>query len=304
MPTHRPTVAFARLSPAVRGACLMVCSCAAFAIMMALVRYVSQTIHPFEAAFFRNLIGLAFMLPWVIVVGVGPLRTGRMKMHILRSLFGLCAMLCLFWSLSVLPLAEATALTFTAPLFATIGAALVLGERVRGRRLTATAVGFAGALIVLRPGTESIRPAALVALVAAVFIAAAMLSVKSLSRTEHPNAVVVIMGLLMTPASLIPALWVWTTPPLALWPWLIALGLSATIGQVLLVRAFATADASLVMSFDFTRLIFVSTLGFVAFGQRPDMWTWLGSALIIAASVYITHREARMRLPPTIPSSS
>jgi drug/metabolite transporter (DMT)-like permease len=279
---------------AVRGALFMLGSGAAFAVMMAIVREVSHAIHPFEAAFFRNLIGLLFMLPWLLRAGPAVLRTGRFSVHALRAGFGLAAMLSLFYALSRLPLAETTALTFTAPLFATVGAALVLGERVRLRRWGATAIGFVGALIVLRPGRAAIDPAAFVALASAVFIAGAMLTIKALSRTEHPNAIVLIMGLLMTPASLVPAAFVWTWPSGGTWAWLVAMGLAATVGQVCLTRAFAAAEASAVLPVDFSRLVFVSILGYALFGEAPDLWTWVGAGVIVTATVYIAEREARL----------
>lgn len=287
-----------------RGAVLMVGACAGFASMMAIVRLVSAEVHPFEAAFFRNLFGLLFMLPWLLHAGPRRLRTGRPSMHLARAVLGLIAMLLLFTAVALLPLAEVTALSFTAPLFGTLGAALLLRERVGRRRWLATLAGFAGALLVIRPGLGAFSGAALVALASAAAIAAAQLTVKSLSRTEHPNAIVLIMGLLMTPLSLVPALFVWTWPDPATLLWLLLMGLVATIGQVLLVRAMAMADASAVMPFDFSRLIFASVLGYLLFGEAPDAWTWAGGAIVVAATVYIARREAvlarrrRAAVPP------
>lgn len=289
--TEAAADAAARVAGTLRGALFMLGSGAAFAVMMALVRALAPEIHPFEAAFFRNLFGVLFMLPWLTLAGTRVLRTGRFSIHALRAGFGLAAMLSLFYALGHLPLAETTALTFTAPLFATVGAAVLLGEKVRQRRWAATLVGFVGALIVLRPGRAAIDPVAFVALASAIFIAGAMLTIKSLSRTEHPNAIVLIMGLLMTPASLIPAAFVWRTPTGTTWILIALMGLAATVGQVCLTRAFRAAEASAVLPVDFSRLIFVSLLGYALFGERPDLWTWVGAGLIVAASVYIAHRE-------------
>ena len=191
---------------------MMIGACAGFAAMMAIVRHVSSEIPPLEAVFFRNLLGTVFILPLVFYAGWDQLHTGRPAMHLLRAVLGLISMLLLFTALSLLPLADVTALSFTAPLFATIGAALLLREHVGARRWTATLVGFCGALVILRPGMGSFSGASLVALASAVAMAAAQLSVKSLSRTEHPNAIVLIMGLLMTPMSLPPVVFVWTWP--------------------------------------------------------------------------------------------
>lgn len=276
----------------------MTASGISFALMMVLVRHVSVTVHPFEAAFFRNLFGLAFMMPWLLNSGFGALATRRPGIHVVRALFGLSAMLCLFTALSLLPLAEVTALTFAAPLFATAGAALVLKERVRLRRWTATLAGFVGVVIILRPGSEIVSPAALVALGAAVFMAGAIVSIKSLARTEQPAAIVIYFGLLVTPMSLVPALFVWTTPSPQLLLWFLLIGLAATVGQILMTRAFAAAEASAVMPFDFSRLVFVSVFGMILFGERPDAWTYVGAAIIMASAVYITHRESQLGKPP------
>lgn len=285
---------FNGLAAPLRGAVLMISSGAMFAVMMVLVRHVSATVHPFEAAFFRNLFGLVFMLPWLFRRGLGALATQRLGMHLMRALCGLSAMLCLFTALSLLPLAETTALTFAAPLFATAGAALIFKEQVRLRRWSAMTVGFLGVLIILRPGAEVVSPTALVALGAACFMACAILCVKSLSATERPEAIVCYFGLLVTPASLIPALLVWTTPTAETWLWFLLIGSTATAGQVLMARAFAAAETSAVMPFDFARLVFVSILAAVLFGEMPDAWTYVGAAVILGSSVYITQREARL----------
>lgn len=289
---------FSGLPATIRGAALMTGSGISFALMMVLVRHVSATVHPFEAAFFRNFFGLVFMMPWLLHSGLRALATQRLGMHVVRALFGLSAMLCLFTALSLLPLAEVTALTFAAPLFATAGAAFVLKERVRLRRWTATLVGFVGVVIILRPGVEIVSLAAVIALGAAVFMAGAIVSIKSLARSEQPAAIVIYFGLLVTPMSLVPALFVWTTPTPQLLLWFFLIGLAATAGQILMTRAFAAAEASAVMPFDFSRLVFVSVFGMILFGEMPDAWTYVGAAIIMASAVYITHRESQLGKPP------
>lgn len=296
MAPHPPNPATdSGLPGTLRGALWMVASCACFAALTAIVRHATSEVHPFEVAFLRNLFGLMFMLPWVWRVGRAALHTQRFRLHATRSLLTLATMLCWFTAVSLLPLAEVTALSFTAPLFATVGAALFLGERVRTRRWAATLVGFAGAMILLRPGAEAFTPAAGLALAASAIMAASILVIKSLSRTEPPAVVVVYTGILVTPMAAIPALFVWTNPPLELWPWLVATGLVATLGHLALVRALAAADATAVLPFDFSRLIFAALLGFVFFAERPDAWTWVGAAVIFAATIYTARRETRLR---------
>lgn len=282
----------------------MLFSAASFSVMGAIVRHLSQSIPPIEIVFFRNLFGLLFLAPWLIRGGLVALRTHRPWLHVLRAALGLTAMIFLFTALSLLPLAEATALTFAAPLFATAGAALLLGEVVRSRRWTATVIGFAGMLIILRPGSAVFTPAALTGVAAALFMAAAMLSIKALSRTERSETIVFWFGLIATVLSLFPAIVVWQAPALVLWPWLLALGLFATFGQIGLTRAFASSDASYVAPFDFARLIFVSIVGFIWFDERTDGWTWIGAAVVVAATAYIAHRERKAGTikPPETPS--
>lgn len=283
----------AGLSGPLRGALWMVLAAASFAALTAVIREVSGSMHPFELAFFRNLFGLLFMLPLLLRSGPAMLKTGRLPLHAFRSTIGLAAMLCWFTAVSMMPIAEATALSFTTPLFATVGAALFLGEIVRFRRWAATVAGLIGALVIVRPTGIDIGFASTLVLGASAFMAMAALSIKSLSRTETPGTIVLFMGLIMTPMSLIPALFNWTTPGLADYPWFVVLGLLATVGQIALARAFASTDVSAVLPFDFSRLIFTAILGYLFFSESPDAWTWAGAAIIFSAALYTAHRESR-----------
>lgn len=285
----------------VRGGLLMLAAAFFFSCMSALIRLAAAELHPFQIAFFRNLFGLMFMLPWLLRHGRGGLRTERMGLYWLRAFLGVTAMFAFFWTLTVLPLAEAVSLSFTAPLFVTVGAALVLRERVRMRRWTATLIGFAGTLIILRPGAESITLPAMVALGAAAAMAASVLIIKSLSGTEPHQAIVTYMVLLMTPLSLLPALAFWGWPSMTVWLLLLALGGCGTAGHLLFTQAMQSADASLVMPLDFFRLPIVAALGYLLFDQTVDAWTWVGAVVIFSSGVYIAHREARLH--PGLPAA-
>lgn len=285
---------FAALPPTVRGAAWMVLYAACFAGMTAIVRHASKEVHPIEIAFVRNLAGFLFMVPLIARIGPATLRTQRFGMHTLRALSGIAAMFLLFTALAHIPIAETTALMFTTPLFATVGAALILKETVRARRWTATAIGFVGAVVILRPGEAMLAWPALFALGSAACIASSMLLVKSLSRTEPPETVVFYVSLLMTIMSLPPALLVWTWPSTEMWLWMAAVGIVSTVGQIGMTRAFAAAEASAVLPFDFSRLLFAAAIGFVAFGELPDLWTWVGAGMIFAAVLYTAHREAKV----------
>ncbi len=288
-----PTAADPPAAP-LKGALLMLLAAALFACMIGAIRALSATLHPFEIAFFRNVFGLLFMVPWLVRAGRAGLRTRRLRLHVLRATLGLAAMLSWFSAITLMPLSEAVALNFTLPLFATVGAAVILGEKVRLRRWTATAVGFLGVLIILRPGVEALSPVAFLPLVAAAFMAASTLCIKALSGTEPADAIVFYMVLIMTPLSAVPAWAVWRTPTPVELAWLAGIGLFATFAHMALTRSFAAADASAVLPLDYARLVFVAIIAYVAFGEVPDLWTWIGAGVIAGAAIYIAEREARI----------
>lgn len=294
---HEPEGRSARrtVSPALAGALYMTAASLGFSVMNILIREVSAELEAAQIAFFRNLFAAAVMLPWLLYSGVGKaLATKSIKLHLLRAGVGLTAMLCWFYSISLLPLAQAVALNFTVPLFATIGAALILHEVVRARRWSATLVGFLGVLIILRPGTAEISLATGLPVLAALFMAASVMVVKTLSARDAPATIVLWMNLLLTPLSLIPALFVWRWPSLEVLAMTAAIGGVAVLAHIALTRAYARADASAVLPFDYMRLPFIALFAFVLYGEIPDLWTWIGAAVIAASTVYIAHREAKV----------
>ena len=296
MPRLGPfSLPLSRPSAPVLSALLMVSAACVFAGMSAVIRYAGQNLHPFEVAFFRSFFGLVFALPWLVRAGLSGLKTKRLWLYGWRSAVGLVSMLCWFSALAMLPFAQAITLSFTTPLFATIGAAIILHEVVRMRRWSATIVGFIGVLIVLRPDADGLNLGVILALVSAMIGAGSALIVKDLSRTEPSSAIVTYMVLITTPMSLVPALFVWTWPSPDLWIWLVISGALGTLGHVCFSNAMALAEASAVMPFDYTRLVFAAIIGYFAFGEIPDLWTFVGAAVIIGAALYIAHREAKLR---------
>jgi len=270
-----------------------------FSAMHGSIRYVSETIHPFEIALFRNMFALVVVLPWFYRYGIAPLRTRHFGLHALRALFNIFAMLSFFYALSITPLAEVTALGFTAPIFATVLAVLVLGEVVRARRWTAIVVGFVGTMIVLRPGFASIGVGQMLALASSMVWSCALLVIKRLGRTDSSATIISYMGLLMVPLSLVPALFVWRWPVGYEWAWLIAIGMLGGIAQYLMTEALRQADTAVVMPIDFFKLIWVAVIAYLAFGERADLYTWIGGAVIFASTLYIAYRERAARAPPS-----
>ncbi|MDP6305263.1 MAG: DMT family transporter [Alphaproteobacteria bacterium] len=277
----------------VKGALWMLVSAAALAGLTGVVRHMSAGLHPFEIAFFRSFFGLLILAPWLMRSGLGVLRTKRLGLYTLRCALGVATMLMWFTAISMVPLADAVALGFTSPLFVILGAALFLGEVVRGRRLGATLCGFAGALIILRPGSGVLDLGAVLVLLSAVTLAGANLSVKELSRTESVQAIVTYMVIFMVPLTFIPALLVWQTPTPAQLAELLGLAAVATLGNYAMTRAVAVADASSVMPYDYARLPFAALIGFFVFGETSDAATWIGAGVIAVASLYLAHHESK-----------
>ncbi|MBI3507074.1 MAG: DMT family transporter [Proteobacteria bacterium] len=285
---------FQALSGPVQGAILMTVAAFGFAGMNVLIRALTFELHPFQISFFRVLIGLVFMMPWLLRVGLGGLATASHKLYLSRSLVGYVAMLCTFTSLAYLEIAEVTALSFTSPIFATAAAALLLGEVVRARRWTATIVGLIGAMVVIRPGFQEFSFAHMLVLASSALGGWNAITVKQLTRTDNPNAIIVYMSLYMLPCALVPALFVWQWPSPHAIALIATLGIFATISHQCYTRALAACEASYVLPFDFSRLPMSAVIAYFAFGEQPDIWTAVGGAIIFASTFYIVRREAHI----------
>jgi drug/metabolite transporter (DMT)-like permease len=282
---------WSRLSPPVQAALLMLFGASTVALMNCTIRIITEAVHPFEATFFRSLFGLIVILPllggrlWIV-------RTRRLGRLALMGGGHLIAMLLFFTALAHMPLAEVTALSFTKPLFTTLGAALLLREVVRARRWTAMLIGFAGVLIVLQPGAQTISPYAGLVLLSTVSIAGTTLLIKTLTTTESAPTIVLYQSVLMTLFSLPLCLLTWRTPDLTTWLLMALTGLLGTVGWLSFTRAFALADASAVMPFEFAKLPLTALIAYLLFAEVPTVWTWVGGAVIFGSTVYIAQREA------------
>ena len=263
-----------------------------FSTMGVFIKLSSSQLHPLEVVFFRNFLALFFLTPWIFHQRATVFKSNRKKLYTLRAVFNVVGMAAGFTALTLIPLAEATALSFTAPLFATLGAALILGEVVRQRRIIAIFFGFIGMLIILRPGIEAISPGALLAIANAITIAITVLIVKKLTTTEKPITIVAYMALLQTPMALIPALFYWEWPSLITWTWLFCLAGAGTIGHLMYTKAIQLAEVSQLQPIDFVRLPIIALFGYIVFAEQPSIWVWIGGAVIFLSTAYVTHREA------------
>jgi drug/metabolite transporter (DMT)-like permease len=277
-----------------RAVALMFASAMMFGCMAVVIRLASEQLHPFEIAFFRNVFGLLFALPLLLRHGPGLLRTSKLPLYLVRCVIGMFSMLAGFWAIVNLPLAQAISLSYSTPLFVTIGAVLVLGEVVRARRWSAVVIGFLGVILIVRPGADSFTAGALVALMAAALSASVAISIKFLSRTEKADAIVIYTTLLWVPLSLLPALWVWETPVGITWLWIVLAGFFGTVGHMCWTRAFKLGDASMLTPISFLQLPLVALAGYLLFGETIDGWTVAGAAVIFIANGYIAHREVQL----------
>jgi len=282
------------LSGNVRGALWMIASGIGFTFMAIAIKVLGHRLDSFQIAFFRCLIGFIAILPLVGAYGIDVLQTRSLKIHALRGLFGLIAMFASYYAIARIPLASYTALSFTKPLFSTILAVIVLHEIVRWRRWSATAVGFIGVLVMVRPGAETFNAAALFALADSLSIAFLVTLIKRLPPGETPLGMMFYFGVFSTIAALPPALFVWQWPTAEEWALLVVIGILGALSQSFWIRAYRAGEASLVAPFDYLRLLFAGIAGYLAFAETIDLWTLLGAAIIVISTVYIARREARV----------
>ncbi len=287
----REPAVWATLPGNLKGMVYALLSGMTFAAVSGMVRHVSAEVHPFEIAFFRFFFGFFVLLPVLMRTGFAPLKTKRLGMHMTRVALGSVATLAIFYALSVTPLAQVAALSFTMPIFATVLAIVVLREVVGIRRWTAIIVGFAGTYVILRPGAGTIELGALLVLGASVLYGIMVIIIKSLTRTDSPLTLTAFQICMMSPILLIPALFVWQWPT---WPqlaWLAAIGVVAAISVLVFAMAMKEADTAPVMSLNFLQLLWAALIGFVFFAEIPGLYTWVGGAMIIGSTTYIAYRE-------------
>lgn len=266
-----------------------------FTVMGICIRLSSAFVPVLEIVFFRNALALLILAPVLIRSGAASIRMNRPKLFFGRAVINFIGMLSGFTAVTLMPLADMTALTFTSPIFVTIGAALFLGEIIRIRRMAAIAVGFIGALIILRPGLVEVSTGAMLALVSALTIAIASLIVKKMTETESASAIVFWMVMMQAPIALVPTLFIWQWPTAEAWLYLWGMALSGTAAHVLLTRAIGMVEITSLQPLEFAKLPFAVALAWMVFGEWPDIWIWLGGAIIFASTAYITRREALVK---------
>ncbi len=274
---------------------MMCISTLGFAVMHIIIRHASNELHPMLIAFFRNFFGVIVFLPILMTHGVGFLKTERLALHGIRGVLNIAAMFMFFYALSLIDVAHITALAFSAPIFAGALSVIVLGEKFHLRRWVAIGVGFVGVLVILRPGFIPIDLGSMLVLGAAVLWAVVMIIIKVMSRTESSMTIVAYMNIFLAIYSVGPAIWFWQWPSLEGWLLMVAVGVCGTLAQMALSQSLKETEPTLVMPFDFLRLIWVTILGAWIFGELPDKFVWIGGTIVFAAGLYLAYRENQHR---------
>lgn len=263
----------------------------------AVSKWLGETHSPLQIIFFRTLVSLPLIaLLAHFAGGLRKLRTKRPGMHALRGLIYTATMVCFVWGLTLLPLAEATAIAFVAPLFVTLLSVPLLGERIDPPVLIASLVGFVGVLIVVRPNGAAFQLGALVMIAAAFFYALMMLTARRYGAREHLWAMLFYMAFVPLIVTAFTLPWVWQTPQPWHWLGFIASGVLGVAATAFITLAFRFAPAAIAAPFDYTAMLWAVLLGAWFWGEMPDLWVWVGSALIMSSGLAVAYHDRRTTL--------
>jgi drug/metabolite transporter (DMT)-like permease len=284
------------LTPNLRGILWVGISGVLFALLNVFTLIPAQHLNPYVMAFMRYFFGTLMLIPIVLKLGLHrSMRTDRLPLHLFRGAIHAGGMFLWFVGLPLTTLASVTALGFTGPIFVTIGAALFLGEKVRMRRWMAVLVGFAGAMIIIRPGVGDLGYGAICILISTPLFSISNIVSKALASTESAHKIVIWQHLSIVLFAFPVALWFWETPSWSDLGWFVAAGLCGTTGHLCQQNGYQLADITLLQPIGFVSLLWNALLGYFLFFQQPDVWTFVGAAVIFASALYISHREAVRR---------
>jgi drug/metabolite transporter (DMT)-like permease len=268
-----------------RGALLMIGAALMFALMGAAVKIASRTLSNAEVVFFRCLLGLVALAPWIVPLGLRGLRTSRPGEHLIRGVAGLGTMACFFYALGHMRLPDAVLLNYSLPLFMPFVEAVWLGEPIPHRLWGPVGLGFAGIVLILKPGIGVFQPVALVGVLAALFASVAQVGIRQLTRTEPLVVIIFYFGLVSTVLSAVPAALSWRTPQGQEWGLLIAIGALGSVGQLLLTAAYAHAPAARVGPFIYSSVVFAGLLEWALWNSVPDALSFAGMIVVAVAGV-------------------
>jgi len=256
------------------------------------VKLLSDDLHPIVICFYRSLMGLILITPFVVRNNFKALHTQNMRLQIFRASINVISMICWFSAIGMMHFEKATALGFTTPLFTTVLAVIVLGEVIRFHRTAALLLGFIGIIIIIRPGYVPFEFGTVLMLIASFSFSFVLIFVKKLSATDSSLTIIFYHLLYMTPVFFILSLFYWENINLYQLIVFTLMGASGLLSHWCLAQAFKMSDTTFVMPLQFTKLIWASLIGLFIFAEQPDIWTWVGGVIIFISVVYITYREA------------
>lgn len=264
-----------------------------FTISAAMTKWLARDYPIPQLMFTRAALSLILVLGVAAIQGQRTIwRTERVGAHVVRATFGLIGMAGLYTSFWLLPVTDATAINLSAPIFATALSVPLLREVVGIRRWAAVLVGFAGVLVMVRPGTEGFQPAYLIAIATAAIAGLVANTIRQIGRTEDSLTIVFYFMVFSIVATAPTALLGWRMPDLTDLGLLLAFGVAGTAGQILMTHSYRSAPVSLVAPLEYTALPWAAIIGYAVWGEVLTMWTVIGSALVIASGLYIVHRES------------
>jgi drug/metabolite transporter (DMT)-like permease len=280
-------------SPQTKAIILNISSIVLFSIMVIFIRKASESLHILEVVFFRNLLALIVMLPIIKSIGLAAIKMNNTRLFFMRGFVGAIGMIAGFTCLTLIPLAQATAISFSQPLFITIGATIFLGEIIKARRIAAIIVGIIGMLIIVQPGFNSLSLGIILAIISALALSVNALIVKKLTLTDTPHAIIIWMVVMLIPITLIPAIPVWEWPSLEAWLYLWGIAILGTLAHFSWTKSYAMADITSLEPIGFIKLPIMALLGWMIFSEIPGTWTWVGGLIIFMSTIYISQREAK-----------
>ena len=258
---------------------------------LVIVRFIGEDISVFEIILFRALFGLLAVSGLIIRSAGTYLRPNRPGLAVLCGALAFLASMFFYLAAKELPVADITAIHFARPVFAALVAAVVLREALRGSRIFAIIAGVVGAAIIVRPGLVEVNIGVLFVLGAVAVQSWNPINRKLLSKSDHPDTVAVWNILTILPLAAATSYFVWTTPTWEQVGWMALIGVLEITNQRILGRAYQRADAIVVVILHYTRLPIAALLGFLVLSEFPDIWVWVGGAIIAAASIYLTVQE-------------
>ena len=284
-----------RIRP-VAAALFMLGACFCFSFNSVFVRFAAEEVHPFVVAFFRNFFAIGFVLIMVLPKdGLAVFRCNRPGLLFVRAAINTMAMLTWFYSVPLIPLADLTALGFTAPLWASVLAVIFLGERMRLRRWAATLIGFAGALVIIQPGFKELHWATYLVLFSSACWGLTIIIVRRMTAFERPNTILLYQAMMMSLLSLGPAIWWWGVPGTQAWISMVVLGALSASAHWCHVRAYSMQEVAALQPLDFARLPIIAIAAWILFDEVAGSEVWLGALIVFSAGVYISYREARLK---------